>query len=399
MKRVDKKLVLILAAVVIAAGFGLFGYRLGQQHPVISGAGSDSLSGADWPLFDETVSIIKTNYYKSDKLKDNDLFYGALEGLVKSLGDPYSSFFRPTDAKKFEEDVKGSFGGIGAEIGIQNNQLVVVAPMKGTPAEKAGLKSADKIMKIDNKTTNDLTVEEAVKLIRGDIGTDVVLLIYREGWNETKEFKITRAKIDVPTLDWKMKDNNILYIRLYGFNANASDLFYQAALSGLIDGAKGVVLDLRDNPGGFLDTAVDLSSWFLERGQPVVQERFANQPLKIFRANGNQALNKLPAVVLINEGSASASEIMAGALRDNRGIKLIGKKSFGKGTVQQLETLSDGSSLKVSIAEWLTPNGTSINEKGLAPDTEVDLKEEDFKAGRDPQLDKAMEILKSEISK
>lgn len=396
--KVDKKYFWALAGTVISVALILFGYWLGLEKQIgIVDDETNSIKG-NWEVFNKAADILKTRYYKSDQLNDEDLFYGALEGLIKAAGDPYSVFFKPTDAKKFEEDINGSFGGVGAEIGIREEQLVIVAPLKNTPAEKAGLISGDKIMKIDETLTNDLSVEEAVKLIRGEEGVEVRLLIFRDGWNEAKEFKIIRAIIEVPTLDSEMKPGKILYVQLYNFNANASSLFYQAALSGLIDGAQGMVLDMRNNPGGFLDVAVDLGGWFLERGQPVVQEKFANQSVRIFRANGNQALKDLPVVVLVNEGSASASEILAGALRDKRGAKLIGKKTFGKGTVQQLETLDDGSSLKISVAEWLTPNGNSINEKGLEPDVVVEFTEEDLKANRDPQLEKALEILRNEIS-
>lgn len=396
--KVDKKYFWALAGTVISVALILFGYWLGLEKQIgIVDDETNSIKG-NWEVFNKAADILKTRYYKSDQLNDEDLFYGALEGLIKAAGDPYSVFFKPTDAKKFEEDINGSFGGVGAEIGIREEQLVIVAPLKNTPAEKAGLISGDKIMKIDETLTNDLSVEEAVKLIRGEEGVEVRLLIFRDGWNEAKEFKIIRAIIEVPTLDSEMKPGKILYVQLYNFNANASSLFYQATLSGLIDGAQGMVLDMRNNPGGFLDVAVDLGGWFLERGQPVVQEKFANQSVRIFRANGNQALKDLPVVVLVNEGSASASEILAGALRDKRGAKLIGKKTFGKGTVQQLETLDDGSSLKISVAEWLTPNGNSINEKGLEPDVVVEFTEEDLKANRDPQLEKALEILRNEIS-
>lgn len=396
--KVDKKYLWALAGTVISVLLILFGYWLGlEQQKAFIDDETTSIKG-DWEVFNKAADILKTRYYKSDQLNDEDLFYGALEGLIKAAGDPYSVFFKPTDAKKFEEDINGSFGGVGAEIGIREEQLVVVAPLKNTPAERAGLISGDKIMKIDETLTNDLSVEEAVKLIRGKEGVEVRLLIFRDGWNEAKEFKIIRAIIEVPTLDSEMKPGKILYVQLYNFNANASSLFYQAALSGLVDGAQGMILDMRNNPGGFLDVAVDLGGWFLERGQPVVQEKFANQSVRIFRANGNQALKDLPVVVLVNEGSASASEILAGALRDKRGAKLIGKKTFGKGTVQQLETLDDGSSLKISVAEWLTPNGNSINEKGLEPDVVVEFTEEDLKANRDPQLEKAIEILKTQIN-
>lgn len=401
-KKALKIILITLILIMFAAIFSYGGYYFGtlkEQTRQLDFQDRNALSlNTDVSIFREVVSLIKKNYVHRNELKDQDLLYGAVEGMVNSLKDPYSVFFRPSDAQKFEEDIRGSFGGIGAEIGLRDNQLIIVTPLKNTPAEKVGLKGGDKIFKIDATSTIGLSVEEAVKMIRGEEGTSVVLTIMREGWSETKEFKIVRARIEVPTLDWEMRrDDKILYIQLYNFNTNAPILFYEAVLAGLLDNAQGIVLDLRNNPGGFLEVAVDLSGWFLKRGSIVVRERFSEGKDKIFRAMGNEALKNLPVVVLINEGSASASEILAGALRDHRNVKLIGKKTFGKGTVQNLETLKDGSSLKISVAEWLTPAGHNINVTGLRPDIEVEKTEDDIKNNRDPQLEKAIEVLKLEI--
>ncbi|MDI6734490.1 MAG: S41 family peptidase [Patescibacteria group bacterium] len=396
-KRAAKKigLSIVFGVLIFYAGFNI-GFN---ERPKIIVPSDQEVLKTNVPLLWEAVNVIKDRYIDIEDVKDEDLLYGAIKGVTRALGDPYSSFFNPSDAKKFEQDISGSFGGIGAEIGIRNNQLVVVSPLKDSPAEKAGFQPNDKILKIDDTFTVDLSVEEAVKLIRGEPETNVKLLILRDSWKEAKEFEIVRKIINIPTLDWEMKDGNILHIRLYNFNANASSLFYQASLSGLLKGAKGVILDLRNNPGGFLDVAQDLAGWFLKRGEVVVVEKFRSESSRELRANGNAAFSKMPAVVLINSGSASASEILAGALRDVRGIKLVGEKTFGKGTVQEIESLSDGSTLKVSIAEWLTPAGHEINKKGLEPNIEVKMTEEDIEEKLDPQLEKAIEVLKKEIAK
>ncbi|MDI6820881.1 MAG: S41 family peptidase [Patescibacteria group bacterium] len=386
-------IIIIFGALIFYTGF----YTGFNKRPKIVVPSDQQELNANIPLLWEAVRVIKDSYVDIKDVKDEDLLYGAIKGITGALKDPYSAFFNPSDAKKFEQDISGSFGGIGAEIGIRNGQLVIVAPLKDSPAEKAGLQPNDKILKIDETITIDLSVEEAVKIIRGEPDTDVKLLIMRDTWKETKEIKITRKIITIPTLDWEMKEGNIIYIQLYNFNSNAPSLFYQAALGGLLKGGKAVVLDLRNNPGGFLDVAVNLAGWFLKRGDLVVSERFRLDAKRELRANGNAALLKIPAVVMINGGSASASEILAGALRDVRGIKLIGEKTFGKGTVQEIESLSDGSTLKISIAEWLTPAGHEINKKGLDPDIEVKITEKDIEKKLDPQLDKALQIIKQEL--
>jgi len=231
----------------------------------------------------------------------------------------------------------------------------------------------------------------------------VAFLILRNGWEEAKEFKIKRAIIEVPTLDWDMKEVSgkykVAHIRLYNFNANAPQLFYEAAFSALLKGAHGIVLDLRNNPGGFLEVATDISSWFLKRGEIIVREQFSPGNYKDFRATGNSALVNVPVVILVNGGSASASEILAGALRDSRGAKVVGEKTFGKGTVQEVESLKDGSSVKISVAKWITPSGVEIDKKGIEPDYEVKISEEDAEEGKDVQLDKALEVLEPEMAK
>jgi len=387
---------LIGLVLVVAIFYG--GIQYGATRKSIKITDSRELIDADFSLFWEAVDVIKNKYVDIKNVKDQNLLYGAINGVVGALEDPYSEFFNPGDAKKFNEDITGSFGGIGAELGIRNGQLVIVAPLKGNPAEAVGLKAGDKILGIDDVATSELTLDGAVKLIRGEPDTEVRLLIFRDGWKEAKEFKITRQIIIVPTLDWEMKSDNIAYIALHNFNANVPYLFYRAAFEALIGGADGIVLDLRNNPGGFLEVANDLASWFLKRGDVIVKEQFTSGKEKNFRADGNSALAKIPTVIIVNNGSASASEILAGALRDNRGVKLIGEKTFGKGSVQEIQKLKDGSAIKVSIAAWLTPNGEAINKKGLAPDMEIGLTDENAVKKQDPQLDKAIEVLKSQIT-
>jgi carboxyl-terminal processing protease len=262
-------------------------------------------------------------------------------------------------------------------------------------------------MKINGTSTVGLSTEAAVGKIRGPKGTTVTLTLYREGWSDTKDFQITRDAIQIPTLDWKMlndagkEDANgkILYIQLYNFYEKAPLLFYQALTKAIEKNPQGVILDLRNNPGGYLDGSVNIAGWFLKKGSVVVSEKFRaeNNGHTSFKAEGLPIFEKTPTVVLINQGSASASEILAGALKDNRGIKLVGKKSFGKGSVQELIPLKGDAMIKVTIAHWLTPNGTLIDKEGIKPDVDVNITEDDIKASRDPQLEKAVETLKAEL--
>lgn len=401
--RIFRGAVSMAAVLVLIAGVFYFGYQEGTKNPQtviiqgVTGIEEGKPEAVDFGLFWDSWKMIKEKYVAAGEVKDQDLVYGAVSGLLDSLKDPNSVFFPPADAKKFTEDITGEFSGIGAEIGIRNEQLTIIAPLKGTPAEKAGLKAADKILKIDDTDSSGLSVEEAVKLIRGKRGTTVILTIFRNGWGKSKEILITRDVIQVPTLDWEMKDGDIAYVHLYNFYEKAPFLFYKAAVEMVLQNPEGMILDLRDNPGGYLEASVDLAGWFLEKGKTVVVEKFRSGQEEVFESRGNGVFKDFPMVILINEGSASASEILAGALRDHRGVKLVGKKSFGKGSVQEVENLKDGSMIKITVARWFTPKGILIEKNGLTPDYEVELTEEDAKAEKDPQLEKAMEILKQEF--
>ncbi|MDP3725054.1 MAG: S41 family peptidase [Nanoarchaeota archaeon] len=376
----------IVSALIVAGAIFYSGLIIGKSSVPTVATGeadwaADGPLGASTTLVWDALRIAKDKYVHINDVKEEDFLYGAIEGIIGALGDPYSTFFRPEDAKKFDEDIRGNFGGIGAEIGKKEGELIIVAPLKGNPAEAAGLKAKDKIVKIDDTFAADLSVEEAVKIIRGEIGTKVGLLIMREGWDRPRDFEIARANIVLPTLDWEMlkapgeEEANVAYIALHSFNGNASQAFNDAVFQALFRGTKGVILDLRNNSGGFLDVAVDIAGHFLERGEMVTGEKFRSGEVRKLISRGNGSLRNLPVVVLVNGGSASASEILAGALRDQNGAILVGEKTFGKGSVQELETLKDGSTLKISTAEWITPNGNSINKVGLAPDVEIKLEE------------------------
>ena len=396
--------IIAVAAIFVFVGFAVFnlGADYGKKRGrtiIVEGVKNIELSenvSADFGLFWEAWNQLKEFHIRGEEISEEDFIYGAIEGLVESLDDSYSVFLNPSDADKFQEDINGSFSGIGAEIGIREKRLLVISPLKDSPAERAGLKSGDFILQIDETLSDGLSLDEAVKRIRGERGTSVTLLISREKFTEPREFKITREDIVVPTLDWEIKDGGIMYVQLYSFNQNASLAFYDAMIPALQRGIRGIVLDLRNNPGGFLEVSVDLAGWFLERGQLVVAEEWRmGEKLELF-AHGNEALKRIPVVALVNEGSASASEILAGALRDQREIKLVGAKTFGKGTVQQIKDLSDGSIIKLTVAHWLLPSGLLIEGNGLVPDYEVEFKE--LNGDTDTQLEKAFEVLKAEIA-
>ncbi|KKW46339.1 MAG: hypothetical protein A3A43_00925 [Candidatus Liptonbacteria bacterium RIFCSPLOWO2_01_FULL_56_20] len=393
----------VVAVVALLAGGFTLGFSYGKQFPkVITIQGVTNLEdgkpvSVDFGNFWEAWQLIKENSLKED-VSDQDKVYGALRGLVASLGDPYSVFLPPEEDQKFHEDIEGNFGGIGAEIGIRKNQLIIVAPLKNTPASRAGLLAGDQILKVNASSTDGVTVDQAVRWIRGPKETSVTLTIFRNGWEDSKEFKITRGTIVVPTLDFEMKED-IAFVQLHSFNANANQLFWQALIEAERKGARGLILDLRNNPGGYLEVAVDIASWFLPRGTLVVSEASRTGTDEIFRANGNAALVDFPAVALINQGSASASEILAGALRDQRKMLLIGETSFGKGTVQQLLPLRDDSSVKLTIAHWVLPGGRILENEGLVPDIEVKISDKDVASGNDPQLAKALEVLRGEINR
>lgn len=393
-------------SVLVLGGVFVAGYAIGIRNPsevIVKGITNidDPDATADFSVFWEAWKKLEEYHVDGGKVPDKKLVYGAAAGLTNAYDDPNTVFFPPEDSKKFEEDIRGEFGGIGAEIGIKNDQLVIVAPLKGSPAERAGLVSGDKILKVNETSTAGLNVPDAVKLIRGPIGTAVVLNVFRDNWAKPRDVNIVRQTIVIPTVDWNFKEaeGNFAHFQLYNFNQNALASFSRAATEIAAKNVRGMVLDLRNNPGGFLESAVAMAGYFLDRGEVVARERFRSGEEQVFKAQGNGLFKLMPLVVLVNEGSASASEILAGALRvDRDDVKLVGTKTFGKGSVQELHRLHDGSQVKITIANWLLPDGELIEKKGLAPDVLVEMTEEDIKAERDPQLEKAFEVLRARVA-
>ncbi|MFA5023829.1 MAG: S41 family peptidase [Patescibacteria group bacterium] len=347
----------------------------------------------DFNLYWEVWDNLKTNYVDKNKVKDQDLFYGSLKGLAAAVDDPYTTFMDPKTAKEFTDDLAGTFEGIGAEVGMRNDIVTIIAPLDGMPAQKAGLRAGDKIYAVDSKTTVGLTVDEAVKLIRGPKGTKVVLTIIR-GTDKPKDITITRDVIFVKSVKTELRADGIFVIKVSNFNDDTAGLFNDAVNTALLKNPKGIILDLRNNPGGYLDTAVEMASEWIEAG-PIVAEQLNNNRRNEYAAAGHARLKDFPTIVLVNGGSASASEILAGALRDYKKATLVGEMTFGKGSVQTLRDLSDGSALKVTIAHWLTPAGDSINDKGIKPNIEIKLTSADVEKNLDPQFNKALELLKA----
>lgn len=349
----------------------------------------------DFSLFWKVWGILENKYVDKSKLDARELFYGAIDGMLAATGDPYTTFFSPKENQEFNEDISGTFEGIGAEMGIKDDIITIIAPLEGMPAEKAGLLAGDRIVKIDDVNSSTYSLDEAVKHIRGPKGTEVKLTIFREGEEETRDVMVARAVILVKSVRFEMKDDGIAYIKVNRFGDDTEKEFKSAVSETLQKKAKGIVIDLRNNPGGFLDTAVDMASQMLPAGKVVVMEEDGAGTRKELKARGGDVLSAFPTVVLINQGSASASEILAGALRDNRdNVTLVGKKSFGKGSVQELISVSKETAVKITVARWLTPSGKQIHNVGIVPDIEVGLSSDDIKEKRDPQLDRAIEELK-----
>jgi carboxyl-terminal processing protease len=344
-----------------------------------------------WHTLDEKFVPATT----TNEILDEDKVWGIIQGLASSFDDPYTVFLPPIDNEIFEEDISGSFGGVGMEIGIQNDTLTVIAPLKGTPADNAGIQAGDKVYFVDDESTDGLSIEEAVQKIRGEIGTKVKLTIAREGVGEFLDIDVVRDVIKIPTINTELTDKGVFVIELYNFSAVAANEFRLALREFVSSGTNKLLLDLRGNPGGFLEASVDISSWFLPSGKVVVQEHFGEGgETEYYRSRGYNIFNEnLEMAILINRGSASASEILAGALREHNIATLIGDRTFGKGSVQELVEITSDTSLKVTIARWLTPNGTSISDGGLSPDIEIKMTPEDIEEGRDPQKERAIEFL------
>ncbi len=397
-KYVSTYIKVIVGIVIFAAGVyaGAVGNVGGIQERVVQreltnlDALSDGLKEqVDAELFWTVWNLVQQKY-AGGKQTDVDLFYGAIEGVVASLDDPYSIFLEPEITQQFVDDLSGSFEGIGAEISKRDGRLVIVAPLAGSPAEAGGLLAGDVIATIDGEDASPLPLDEAVRRIRGKRGTDVVFEIYREDAEDLIDITITRAPIELVTVAMEEWDNGVVYAQLAHFNEQTLDKMEPVIKAALDDGATGLILDLRNNPGGFLDVAVDLSSEWLAAGDVVVKEDFSNgKDDLVYTSTGKHRLADVPTMVLVNGGSASASEILAGALQDHQKATIIGQQTFGKGSVQEFQTFSDGSSLKLTVAKWLTPNGRSIDEEGVIPDEIV----EDLGPGEDLAVEKALELL------
>lgn len=345
----------------------------------------------DYTSVEQVYDALKRTY--DGELSEVDLLDGMKDGLAQASGDQYTEYLDEEESKDFDEQLSGSFTGIGAELGKENELLVVISPIAGFPAEKAGLRPKDVISEINGEAAYELSVSEAVSKIRGEAGTKVKLTVIRDGGEELT-FDIERAQINIPSVTTETLAGNVGYLKISRYGEDTTKLARQAAADLKRANVKGVILDVRGNPGGLLNAAVDLSSLWLPRGKVVLEEKRGDKVVQTFRANGNNVFNGIPTVVLIDEGSASASEITAGALKDNVVATLIGKKTFGKGSVQQLEELVGGGMLKVTIARWFTPNGKNIDKEGIEPDQVVERSIEDITNNRDPQKDAALQKLR-----
>ncbi len=394
-------MLVLVGTFVFGFAFGQFNAQKSNTNQIITKTSGTlasifgNNSNIDTKLFQEVWDEIHSQYIYKNKIDDAQLFYGSIYGLVAALDDPHSTFMDPQVAQEYQNDLKGEFSGIGAEIGRKNNFLVVIASLPGAPAEKAGLKSGDRILAIDGQDTTGFSADKAVSLIRGEKGTKVVLSILSKGENQTKDVTIVREKITASSVIYK-NENNIAIVRITGFNDDTSSAFASVAQKILNQNPKGLIIDLRSNPGGYLKTAVDLAGYWLEPGQVVVREEFADKSQNIeHKADTKTSLRKFKTVVLVNEGSASASEILAGALKDYNISQVVGMKTYGKGSVQSLVSLRSNSALKITVAKWLTPLGKSIEPDGITPDVVVDFTEEEYNNDQDPQLDKAIELIEA----
>ncbi|MDD5433103.1 MAG: S41 family peptidase [Candidatus Pacebacteria bacterium] len=395
LKFVSKAIPVLILVVAIGLAAYQFGFSRGEQAilktpPSNIDEGLGINDKVDFSIFWEAWRRLEEFYIDKHQIDYKTMVYGAVDGMVKSIGDPYTTYFTPSQTESFNEELDGKYEGVGMVVGIKEEQLTVISPFKGTPAERAGLRAGDKILKIGDIFTKDITIEEAVKTIKGKPGTEVKLLIQRKDWSEPKEFTLKRETIKIPTIELTSQ-NGVSIIKIYQFNKILISEFQDTAREILNSGDKKLIIDLRDNPGGYLEVAQIIAGWFLKEGEVVViQDEGVDKEKKQYFSQGPSIFVDYPMIILINEGSASAAEILAGALRDQRNIKLVGQKSFGKGSVQEQIDLSDASSLKVTVAKWLTPNGVSLDKDGLDPDVEVT----DSTSTIDAQLDKAIELLR-----
>ncbi len=397
MNRSMNKNIIIAVLIILSFAGGFFFDKIINEKAYKAAL---SLDGVDLSLLKEVYEKAVFNFVDPSQIDKQKLTYGAVSGMIEAINDPYTIFFDPIQSKSFQEDISGTFEGIGAQLGVKNNQIKVIAPFKGTPAEAAGILAGDAIIEVDGQLTTEMSVDEVAAKIKGKAGTKVSLTILRtkgEGITETKTFEITRALIKVPTIDWQLieKDGKKLaYLTIYHFSEYVFDDFRRVAYEILNSEAEGIILDLRNNPGGLLNRTIDIAGWFLEKEQIVLTEQNKNLEKTNYQANGPASFAHTPIVIIINKGTASSAEILTGAIKDNRNdVVIVGETSFGKGVVQRIINFEDGSTLKITTAKWYTPKGELIQDKGIKPDIEIELTEDDYNNNKDPQLDKAEEEL------
>lgn len=391
----------VIAVFFFALGYVFANFSTGPSRIFSSAAASDT--PIELPKILEEVKKVLDNNFISWKASSTlptaeDLSYGMIKGYVDSYKDPYTEFFTPSESKQFEENIKGSFGGIGAYIGYKDSNSVIISTIKDSPAEKAGIKSGDVIISVNGSSTQGMSSDAVVGLVRGEIGSKVILEVLHKEEAKTSKINITRQEIKIPILDTETK-GDVFIIHFYSFTADSATKFESALQEFLKSGKSKLIIDLRGNGGGYLDSAVDISSFFLPADKVIVTEKSSKNgsDQQNYSKGFNYFNSNLKLVVLIDGGSASASEILAGALKDNGIATIVGEKSFGKGSVQQLIKLSDGSDIKVTVAKWFTPNGVNISENGIVPDivatSSVPLKTDKDGKTIDTQLLKAIDII------
>lgn len=386
---------IIFTTILLVISFVLGGLYFQDYMSSFMSSNKSISSNLEYSGLQKVYDFLKDEYLYPDQINNkSEAELGAIKGLVDSLKDPYTVYFSKEEYTEFAENLEGQFEGIGAEIGLKDGQLIIISPIEGTPASKAGLLAGDAIITINNESTFGLTVEKAVTKIRGKKGTEVKLDIAREGQSGLQEFKIIRDIIDIPNIDVEEKDG-VGIISIAQFQLETPVELDQAIIKLTDKGVNKVILDLRNNPGGYLQAAVGVTELFAPKGSiAVIEKGRDNKVIEELKTKKAPKYENIKLVILVNKGSASASEIVAGALRDLKKTKLIGEQTFGKGVVQSTKEFSNGSVLKYTIAEWFTPSGKAINKEGIKPDFEVELTAEDIKAKKDTQLDKAIEIIK-----
>ncbi len=379
----------VTAGLIFLGGFGIGNGTIviNKDQLLRRSIQKNSPNNLDYSSVEKVYDTLRKEY--DGQLDTEKLLDGIKSGLASAAGDPYTEYLNSKATSEFNEQLNGTFSGIGAELGKDDKgNIVVIAPISGFPAEKAGLRPRDVVIEINGESAQGISITDAVSKIRGEKGTTVKLKIVRNK-TEQIDLDIIRDTITIPSVESKILDGNIGYMKISRFGDDTSELANKVAREFKDKGVKGVVLDVRGNPGGLLDSSVSVSSLWLAPGKTVLDEKRDGLVTRTFKSQDTPVLAGIPTVVLIDEGSASASEITAGALHDNGVAKLFGEKSFGKGSVQQLEQLGDGSVLKVTIAKWFTPNGVNINKDGIKPDTEVKYDDAKFKSGIDNQLESA----------